>query len=134
MAFWIGCLVIRTTIAMADLASAIKVKYGRMITVYIRKIPKETQEFWVEMTKGGRNQEHHQEAMMKVLRVFVPLVRPTVARCFTICFTICLCISPDFDGNRGTKNETLCPERPTKGPETQIRSHRTAGAFKHRLP
>jgi hypothetical protein len=23
-----------------------------------------------------------------------------------ICFTICLCISPDLDGNRGTKNET----------------------------
>jgi hypothetical protein len=27
-----------------------------------------------------------------------------------VCFTICLCtgISPDLDGNRGTKNETLC--------------------------
>ena len=39
----------------------------------------------------------------------------------TICFTICLCISPNLDGIRGTKNETLfvsrddmCPERPTK--------------------
>jgi hypothetical protein len=29
--------------------------------------------------------------------------------CFTICFTICLCISPDLDGNRGTKNEILGP-------------------------
>jgi hypothetical protein len=28
-----------------------------------------------------------------------------------ICFTICLFIGPDLDGNRGTKNETLCPER-----------------------
>ena len=28
--------------------------------------------------------------------------------CFTICFTVCLCISPDSDGNQGTKNETLC--------------------------
>jgi hypothetical protein len=50
---------------------------------------------------------------------------------FTICFTICLCISPDLDGYQGTKNETMCPERPTKGPETQIRSHRTANVPRH---
>jgi hypothetical protein len=54
-------------------------------------------------------------------------------RCvFTICFTICLCISPDLDGNRGITK--MCPERPTKGPKTQIRSHGTAGASNHRLP
>jgi hypothetical protein len=47
-------------------------------------------------------------------------------------FTICLCISPDLDGNRGTTK--MCPGRPTKGPQTQIRSHRTAGASNHRLP
>jgi hypothetical protein len=35
---------------------------------------------------------------------------------FVACHTICLRISPDLDGNRGTRNETLCPERPTKGP------------------
>jgi hypothetical protein len=34
--------------------------------------------------------------------------------CFTICFTICLCISPDLDGNRGTKNETLWPDCPDR--------------------
>jgi hypothetical protein len=51
-----------------------------------------------------------------------------------ICFTMCLCISPDLDGYQGTENETLSPERPTKGPETQSRSDSTAGAFKHRLP
>jgi hypothetical protein len=33
----------------------------------------------------------------------------------TICFTICLFISPDLDGNRGTRKQ-MCPERPTKGP------------------
>ena len=37
-------------------------------------------------------------------------------------------VGSDLDGNRGTKNETLCPERPTEGPQTQIRSHSTAGA------
>jgi hypothetical protein len=37
-----------------------------------------------------------------------------------LCFTICLCISPDLDGNRGTKNDALCPERPTKGPERLV--------------
>jgi hypothetical protein len=30
--------------------------------------------------------------------------------------TVCLCVSPDLDGNRGTKKETLYPERPT-GPD-----------------
>jgi hypothetical protein len=49
-----------------------------------------------------------------------------------ICFTICLCISPDLDGNRGTTK--MCPERQTKGSETQIRSHSTAGSSNHRLP
>jgi len=41
---------------------------------------------------------------------------------FTICFTIPVCLCPDLDGNRGTTK--MCPERPAKGPETQIRSHR----------
>jgi hypothetical protein len=54
--------------------------------------------------------------------------------CFTVCFTVCFFISPDLDGNQGTKNETMCPERPTEGPETQIRSHSAARASKHRLP
>jgi hypothetical protein len=48
-----------------------------------------------------------------------------------VCFTICLCTgitgSPNFNGYQGTKNQTLSPERPTKGPETQIRSHSPAG-------
>jgi hypothetical protein len=29
----------------------------------------------------------------------------------TICFTICLCISPDLDGNRGTKKKKHCAPR-----------------------
>ena len=29
-----------------------------------------------------------------------------------ICFTICLFTSPDSDGNRAQKNETLTPARP----------------------
>jgi hypothetical protein len=53
-----------------------------------------------------------------------------------ICFTICLFISPDLDGNRGTSTiiTKMCPERPTKGPETQIRSHRLTFSSKYRLP
>jgi hypothetical protein len=31
--------------------------------------------------------------------------------CFTICSAICLCISPDSDGNRGTKIEAMCQQR-----------------------
>jgi hypothetical protein len=34
--------------------------------------------------------------------------------CFTVCFTVCLCISPNFDGYKGTKNETLTPEDPKR--------------------
>ena len=43
---------------------------------------------------------------------------------FTICFTICLCVSPDLDGNWGTKNETMCPDRPD---ETLSRLRAEAG-------
>jgi hypothetical protein len=35
-------------------------------------------------------------------------------RAASIYVTIVLCISPDLDGYQGTKNETMCPERPTK--------------------
>jgi hypothetical protein len=31
-------------------------------------------------------------------------------------FTICLCISPDLDGYKGTKNETLTPQDPQQVP------------------
>jgi hypothetical protein len=35
-------------------------------------------------------------------------------RPFSICFTTCLCISPDFDGYQGNKNETSTPRGPRK--------------------
>jgi hypothetical protein len=53
-----------------------------------------------------------------------------------MCFTICLFItgSPDLDGYRYRYRAYIDPARPTKGPETQIRSHRVTLASNHRLP
>jgi len=48
-----------------------------------------------------------------------------------ICFTICLCISPDLDGNRGTKNDHKDGNRGTKNEtplllRTDIWNHRSS--------
>jgi hypothetical protein len=43
-----GCLVVHATVAMADLASTVLVKYSGMIAAYMRKV-------WVEVTIGGCN-------------------------------------------------------------------------------
>jgi hypothetical protein len=52
--------------------------------------------------------------MCNIMCLFVcALVRTwtgTGHRCFTV--PVCLCISPDFDGYQGTKNETLTPRDP----------------------
>ena len=37
-----------------------------MIAIDLCKNPKKTQKVWAEMTKGGCDEGHHEEAMMKV--------------------------------------------------------------------